>query len=102
MHHKQSDEDVGGSTRIHMRTTVQVKRTLQEAADIETHGDLSAFLLQCAEERAEIVIRSLEETQLRAEDRKCFYDFLLNPPEPSQALIDLFAEQPSERFRVVR
>ncbi len=87
--------------RINMRTTVKVKRMLQEAANIDSHGDLSAFILKCAEERAAAMMRELEETELRAEDRERFYAFLLNPPEPSQALIELFAQPPSEQFRVV-
>jgi len=95
------DERDDAPDRINMRTTALVKRMLQEAADIESHGDLSAFILQCAGERAAVVIRSLEESELRAADRKRFYEFLLNPPEPSQALIELFAQHPSEQFRVV-
>jgi uncharacterized protein (DUF1778 family) len=95
------DERDDEPDRINMRTTVRIKRMLQEAANIQSHGDLSAFMLQCAEERAATVIRSLEESELRAEDRKRFYEFLLDPPEPSQALIELFAQRPSEQFRVV-
>lgn len=87
--------------RINMRTTVGIKRMLQEAANISNHGDLSAFILSIAEERAENVLRSYEESTLLNEQRERFYAFLENPPKPSEALVALFARQPSEKFRVV-
>jgi uncharacterized protein (DUF1778 family) len=87
--------------RINMRTTVGIKRMLQEAANLSNHGDLSAFILGIAEERAENVLRLYEESTLLNEDRERFYAFLENPPKPSEALVALFARQPSENFRVV-
>ncbi|MDE2482373.1 MAG: DUF1778 domain-containing protein [bacterium] len=85
--------------RIAIRANSEEKALFQRAADLETKGDLSAFILASAEARAKLVLRSYEETELHEAERERFYAFLANPPEPSEALVALFAESPS--FKVV-
>jgi uncharacterized protein (DUF1778 family) len=88
-------------SRINVRVTDKQKNILAEAAQIETEGDLSKFILNSAEERAQHILRQREETVLSAEIRERFYDLLLNPPEPSEALKALFSTEPSAEFHLV-
>jgi len=63
----------------------RAKRTLERAAAYE-ETTVSRFVLTSAIAAAERVIESREKIILPATDWDTFYDALLNPPEPNEAL----------------
>lgn len=73
--------------RVHLRLDARAKRTLERAASYED-TTVSDFVLAHAVRAAEQVIEAHEQITLTAADWDVFYDALLNPPEPNQALKD--------------
>lgn len=71
--------------RVHLRMDGRAKRTLERAAAYE-ETTVSRFVLSSAMAAAERVIESREKIILPATDWDTFYDALLNPPEPNEAL----------------
>lgn len=71
--------------RVHLRMDGRAKRTLERAAAYE-ETTVSRFVLSSAIAAAERVIESREKILLPATDWDTFYDALLNPPEPNEAL----------------
>ena len=71
--------------RVHLRMDGRAKRTLERAAAYE-ETTVSRFVLSSAIAAAERVIESRENIVLPATDWDTFYDALLNPPEPNEAL----------------
>ena len=84
--------------RIHLRVARDVKDMLEQAAAISTGGDVTAFVIGAAADRAHRVLSELEVTRIDHETRRRFYDLVLNPPEPSDALKKLLG---FDAFRVV-
>ena len=60
---------------------------LEEADTIATDGNVSAFALGTATERA----GPLEVTSIEGESRQLFYKLMIDPPEPSLALKTILA-----------
>jgi uncharacterized protein (DUF1778 family) len=84
--------------RIHLRVARDVKDLLEQAAAVSTGGDVTAFVIGAAAERARRVLSDLEVTRIDDASRRRFYDLMMNPPEPSAALKKLLA---FDAFRVV-
>lgn len=84
--------------RMHLRLDAKTKRTLERAAAYE-ETSISDFVLENAVEAAERVIRAREQATLSALDWDAFFDALVNPPEPNEALIAAarrYRQRPSE------
>ena len=75
----------GPRARVHLRMDGRSRRTLERAAAYE-ETTVSRFVLSSAIAAAERVIESRERIVLPATDWDTFYDALLNPPEPNEAL----------------
>lgn len=84
--------------RLHLRVAHDVKEMLEEAAALSTGGDVTAFVVGAAAERVRRILTDLEVTRIEDDTRRRFYDLMMNPPEPSDALKRLLA---SDVFRVV-
>jgi uncharacterized protein (DUF1778 family) len=84
--------------RLHLRVARDVKEMLEQAAALSTGGDVTAFVVGAAAERARRVLSDLEVTRIEDDTRRRFYDLMMNPPEPSDALNTLLA---SDAFHVV-
>ncbi len=84
--------------RIHLRVARDVKEMLEQAAALSTGGDVTAFVVGAAAERARRVLNELEVTRIEDDSRRRFYDLVMNPPEPSDELKKLLA---SDAFRIV-
>ena len=84
--------------RIHLRVAGDVKEMLEQAAVLSTGGDVTAFVVGAAADRARLVLGDLEVTRIDDDNRRRFYDLVMNPPEPSDALKKLLA---FDAFRVV-
>jgi uncharacterized protein (DUF1778 family) len=87
--------------RVSLRTTKEERALLEKAALLETSGDLTRFIVTAATEAARQVVNDYEITLVTAEMRRAFYDLLLNPPAPNQALIDLISDADPDGFRFV-
>ena len=76
--------------RMEIKTTEETKDLLSEAA--QASGlDLSAFVINCATERARSVLAEMSLVKLNAEAHARFVQVLSNPPQPTAALKDLMA-----------
>lgn len=76
------------SARINLRTSPEAKALIERAAAI-MGSTVSSFMLQNAYEAASRLIAQQETLTLSDRDRDAFLNALENPPEPTQALIDL-------------
>ena len=83
---------------MHLRVSTDVKEMLEQAAALSTGGDVTAFVLGAATDRARRIIADLEVTRIDDESRRRFYDLLLKPPAPSKALKKLLS---ADRYRVI-
>lgn len=77
------------SERFEARLSKDLKSMLQHAADLSGRS-LTDFILSASKAEAGKVIRDHEVIVLSAEESKRFAETLLNPPEPNQALQELF------------
>ena len=74
--------------RINLRVSPSAKALIERAAAL-MGSTVSSFMLQNAYEAATRVVAQQEVITLSDRDRDAFLDMLDNPPEPTQALIDL-------------
>jgi uncharacterized protein (DUF1778 family) len=77
--------------RVDLRITQEGKTLIERAAQLK-HTTVSAYMLESALQRAREEIDSLERIHLQDADWDVFYAALTNPPEPNQALINLFKD----------
>ncbi len=81
------------SARINLRTSPEAKALIERAAAI-MGSTVSSFMLQNAYEAARRLVAEQEVITLSDRDRDAFLAALENPPEPTQALIDLMRRKP--------
>jgi uncharacterized protein (DUF1778 family) len=86
--------------RVDFRVPASVKARFQEAAAYETGGDLSAFLVAAALERADRVLAQRETLHLDDTTRERFYSAMRAKPIPSTLLRQLMNEDDT-RFKLV-
>ena len=76
------------SARINLRTSPEVKDLIERAASM-MGATVSSFMLQNSTDMARRVLAQQDVITLSDRDRDAFLKALDNPPEPTQALIDL-------------
>jgi len=76
------------SARINLRTSPEAKALIERAAAL-MGATVSSFMLQNAYEAALRLVAQQDVMTLSDRDRDAFLNALENPPEPTQALIDL-------------
>ena len=81
-----SDTETTKAARFEARISDAQKALFQRAASLAGHRNLSDFVIHCAQEKAEALIRESEVLRLSDKDRKIFVDALLHPPAPNQKL----------------
>ena len=81
------------SARINLRTSPEAKALIERAAAI-MGSTVSSFMLQNAYEAARRLVAEQEVITLSDRDRDAFLTALENPPQPTQALIDLMRRKP--------
>ena len=81
------------SARINLRTSPEAKALIERAAAI-MGSTVSSFMLQNAYEAALRLVAQQHTITLSDRDRDAFLNALENPPEPTQALIDLVRLHP--------
>lgn len=77
------------NTRLEARISQRQKEIFQKAAAIQGRS-LSDFVVDAVQQKAEQVIHDHEIMVLTEEDRKVFFEALLNPPEPNEKLREAF------------
>lgn len=75
--------------RLEARLPADVKAVIQHAADI-TGRSLSEFIVTSAREAAENAIREHEVIMLSERDGIAFFEAVLEPAEPNEALLEAF------------
>jgi uncharacterized protein (DUF1778 family) len=88
------------SGRISLRVTAEEKDFITQAAALETAGDLTRFVAEAAIRAARTAIEEHGVSQVTDPIRRRFYDLLINPPAPSEALIALMASEVPAGFAV--
>ncbi|PPD02662.1 MAG: hypothetical protein CTY29_12295 [Methylobacter sp.] len=78
--------EITRASRIEARIAPDVLAVIKQAAELEGRS-VSDFVVSAAREAAHRVIEEVGIIRLSAEDQKRFVDLLLNPPEPSPALL---------------
>ena len=81
------------SARINLRTSPEAKALIERAAAI-MGSTVSSFMLHNAYEAARRLVAEQEVITLSDRDRDAFLAALENPPEPTQALVDLMHRKP--------
>ncbi|MCP4475546.1 MAG: DUF1778 domain-containing protein [Gammaproteobacteria bacterium] len=77
------------ASRLDIRTTKQTKGAIESAANF-LGVTTSAFVVECAMERAAKVLEQAQSIHLNASESRHFLDLLENPPEPNENLKQLF------------
>jgi uncharacterized protein (DUF1778 family) len=73
------------SERLEARVTPEMKTMFQEAAEFEGLS-LTDFLVQCAREAAQRIVRERTLMELSRRDQELFVQSLLHPPKPNARL----------------
>lgn len=74
------------SARIEARIAPEALAVVRRAAELQGRS-VSDFVVAAAEEAAQRTIEETHLIRLAMEDQRRFVDLLLNPPEPSPALV---------------
>lgn len=84
------DKPTGVKTeRVDVRVAPETKVLLQRAAAIRGRS-LSDFVVESAQEAAVAAVRDHQVMALTAEDSRLLAEIMLDPPEPTEALIRAF------------
>jgi uncharacterized protein (DUF1778 family) len=86
--------------RISLRVTAEQKAFIARAAALETAGDVTRFVADAAIRAARTTIEEHGVSHVTDPMRERFYDLLINPPEPSEALIALMAADVPAGFEI--
>ncbi len=87
---KTAGDSTSKSERISLRLDSATKRRIEQAAALRQRS-VSSFILSSVLERADDVIHESETHYLVDEDRDHFFEAILNPTAPNQALRDAFS-----------
>ncbi len=77
------------TARIDLRVTENEKAILEQVCETQKIS-LSNYIMSIVMKQAELDIEANKRILLNEEEGKRFLDLLSNPPEPTQALKDLF------------
>lgn len=84
------------AARLDIRTTKDAKDTIGSAAEL-LGTTISAFMLEAAMEKALKVLQQAQTINLNNKESKRFIAALENPPEPSEALKQLFKKHKDKK-----
>lgn len=75
-----------GMTRLDLRISQKQKTTFERVRELGGFRSLTDFLLSAASEKAEKIMEKHNNWLASENDRKVFFDALLNPPAPNEKL----------------
>ncbi len=73
-------------TRFDTRLSVQQKELFEKAAAIGGFGSLTDFVLKTVQKRAKEIVKESEMILASKRDSEIFFDALMNPEPPNEAL----------------
>jgi uncharacterized protein (DUF1778 family) len=73
-------------TRLDLRISQKQKNTFEQVLDLGGFRSLTDFLISAASEKAEAIMERHNNWLASENDRKIFFDALLNPPAPNDKL----------------
>lgn len=75
-----------GMTRLDLRISQKQKSAFEQALDLGGFRSLTDFLISAAAEKAEAIMEAHNNWLASENDRKVFFNALLNPPAPNDRL----------------
>jgi uncharacterized protein (DUF1778 family) len=78
---------VTDKTRFDTRLSVQQKKLFEKAAELGGYGSLTDFILLTVQEKALEIIKDQKMIIASFEDSEIFFNAIMNPESPNQALI---------------
>jgi uncharacterized protein (DUF1778 family) len=78
------------SARLELRLSKQKKTFFEEIAMLGGFKSLSEFIIHSVDERAKLIAEEQKKILSTQKDNKAFFDALMNPPKPNQALKKAF------------
>lgn len=78
------------NARLELRLTKQKKTFFEEIAALGGFKSLSEFIVHSADQQANKIAEGHKKILASKEDRRIFFDALMNPPKPNQALKKAF------------
>lgn len=79
------------SERINIRLAHGTKQKIEQAAALD-HRSVTSFIIASAISSADEILKRNEQITLSDEDWDIFYNALINPPKPNEALKKAFIE----------
>jgi len=73
-------------TRLDLRISQKQKNTFEQVLELGGFRSLTDFLISAASEKAEAIMERHNKWLVSENDRKVFFDALLNPPAPNNKL----------------
>ena len=73
-------------TRLDLRISQKQKSAFEQVLDLGGFRSLTDFLISAASEKAEAIMEKHNNWLSSENDRKIFFDALLNPPAPNERL----------------
>lgn len=83
-------------TRFDARLTKTQKEFFEYASKLGGFRSLTEFIIQAAQIKAKEIIEEHEQILASKKDQALFFDALLNPPAPNEALMEAFAQYNQE------
>jgi uncharacterized protein (DUF1778 family) len=78
------------SARLELRLTKQKKEFFEEIATLGGFKSLSDFIVHSADQQANKIAEEHKKMLASEKDRRVFFEALMNPPKPNQALKKAF------------
>lgn len=85
---KSSDSTAVKMSRFDTKLPQDQKERFEYAASLGGYRTLTDFLISSAQQRANEIIQQHEGFLIQENDRKIFFDALLNPPKPGKNLLN--------------
>jgi uncharacterized protein (DUF1778 family) len=76
-----------GKARFDIRLSKDKKLIIEKAAILGGYRHLSDFVVSTVYERAQMIIQKSETILTSQRDNEIFFNALVNPPEPNEALV---------------
>lgn len=85
-------DNKGDIARFDVRLPSSLKALLERAAELGNFRSFTEFILASAREKAEQIVEEHDAILRSEEDRRIFFEAVLNPAKPSQKLKDAALE----------
>ena len=77
---------MSSSARLELRLSKQKKTFFEEIARLGGFKSLSEFIFHTVDQQAKVIAEEHKKILATQKDNRIFFDALMNPPQPNQAL----------------